>query len=577
MKYRNNISIMAKHSMIAVVIVLVAQGCDNTRYYPENASGIFTNNTYNNTFRDFSLAVVSAMNENPEFRKLIREEALEMNDGDYDVLLTNIAGEALSAKSGSSKSMGCLSVKELLNRHFAKTVRQDYLKSSSSPIDDLLSEYPDLQISVPVNAEEWDPGNYIPVVTFLPLEYDELSTMELTAYTPDGDTVLLDAVTPPDDPVIVVSLSERYVSEELPEAVIEPPIPLNLTSSLTESGIRLSWSMPDSTDIDNTEGYYVYRLSSESQSYTMLTALYGSNNRSYNDYNVVSAASYSYFIIAFNGSEVSSPSNYVTVTAPFLPKPVTSFDAIQHAKNEVELRWQNDNSQYILETRIYKHVIGVSSEYVMIGSYPANQSETMDHNIDVGKKTLYKVHHVTALGESNPKYDFIQAPYRDISQNSPIYIKQIKFSDWELERWPAGKPEFYITVTNVDALSKTPYKVQDQMDCQFTSRSKTSQIFTGKKVLDWKPGFWYDMLTFTALEYDRTINGLKMSIGVKFNSKDLLKLNFLEATAGVQFEIDFKDKGEICGNSYYDYFSEPESWLIFPNYGVQILVSESDN
>ncbi len=336
------------------------------------------------------------------------------------------------------------------------------------------------------------------------------------------------------------------------------------------------WEMPSTTAPLNTTGYYIYRKNSGSSSYSRIKTVPGAYNRSFDDNTVEASRSYSYYVIAYYQVETSSPSNYITITAPNYPKPVLSFDAIQNSKNEIELRWQNDHSQYILETKISKHVVGVTSGYQFFKSFTANEQDYFDHDVTVGKKVVYKINHVTSLGESNAKYDFVQVPYRDISQNSPVYIKKIKFSDWRIERWPAGKPEFYVTVTNVDAGGKTPYTVQDQIDCQFSSRSSTSQVFTGKKVIDWKPGFWFDMLTFTAIEYDRSWGKLTLKASVGYNLKDADKKG-LQASAAADYEITFEDKGEKCGNSYLNYFDNPEQWLVFPNYGVQILVSESDN
>jgi len=85
------------------------------------------------------------------------------------------------------------------------------------------------------------------------------------------------------------------------------------------------------------------------------------------------------------------------------------------------------------------------------------------------------------------------------------------------------------------------------------------------------------MLTFTAVEYDRPSGKLTLTIGVGYNMKDTLKLGFLQGNAGIEYPIVFEDKGEQCGNSYFDYFANPETWLVFPNYGVQIRLSETDN
>ena len=576
-----NINLFLTGIIPVLFVVLIPAGCERSELRPgdsHNSERLFEKNGYNLDMQDFSLAVTSAIKDNKSFRNLIKEEALKMFDGDYDVLLSNIVNYSVVPAESSVKSAGkeyC--VRDLLQSHFKSSSGQAEKKSTGSVIDDLISKYPYLQISVPVNAEKWIDETYIPVVTFIPYEFDEASTTEVTGYTSDGNAIALDAVNPPDDPVIVISMNERIEIIEDPKGPVLPPDPYNLIGVLTESGIRLLWEMPDTASATNTEGYYVYRKAEGETNFVKVSTITGVNNRAYDDLNVVSERTYSYYVTAFYGSEVSSPTNYLTIKAPALPKPVLSFDAIQHARNEVELRWQNDNSQYISETRIYKHIVGVTSDYVLFKTFTSGQHDYFDHDITVSKKTVYKAVHVTNLGESNPKYDFIQAPYRDISQGSPVYIKQIKFTDWKIESWIAGKPEFYITVSNVDPVNKNPFKVQDQINCMFSSRSRTSQVFTGVRILDWQPGFWYDMLTFTALEYDRPSGELKIDIGVKFNTKDTLKLGFIEGSAGINYTIIFKNKGEECGNSYFDYFDNPESWLIFPNYGVQILVSESDN
>ncbi len=249
---------------------------------------------------------------------------------------------------------------------------------------------------------------------------------------------------------------------------------------------------------------------------------------------------------------------------------------IQNTKDEIELRWQNDHSQYILKTDISKHVVGITNGYKFLKSFTANQQDYFDHDVIAGKKVVYKINHVTSLGESNAKYDFVHVPYRDISKNSPVYIKQIKFTDWKIERWPAGKPEFYIIVTNVDAGGKTPYKVQEDIDCQFSSRNNTSQVFNGKKVIDWKPGFWFDMLSFYVVEYDRSLGKLDITASVGYNSKNQDSTG-LNAAGKVDFKCTIQDKGQKCGNAYLNYYDNPEVWLEFPNYGVKVLVSESDN
>lgn len=581
MKHKSIINLLkAKALIIALGLIFIFQACEKNEIVEDDSilikEEIFQDNEYNTDFSDFAKAVSNALKTNSSFRKVVKEEALLMIDGDYDVILKKVINKEVAASTTLKSVNVNYTVKDLLEDSYPSSGQLKLKSASTSIIDELSNKYPDMQIAVPIHAEEWDEENYIPTVTFLPLEYDDATTKTLSGYDSNGNTVAVDVINEPDKPVIVISENERMIIEPDPDFPIIPSTPTNLSGSQTESGIRLMWEMPSTTTPLNTTGYYIYRKNSGSSSYSRIKTVPGAYNRSFDDNTVEASRSYSYYVIAYYQVETSSPSNYITITAPNYPKPVLSFDAIQNSKNEIELRWQNDHSQYILETKISKHVVGVTSGYQFFKSFTANEQDYFDHDVTVGKKVVYKINHVTSLGESNAKYDFVQVPYRDISQNSPVYIKKIKFSDWRIERWPAGKPEFYVTVTNVDAGGKTPYTVQDQIDCQFSSRSSTSQVFTGKKVIDWKPGFWFDMLTFTAIEYDRSWGKLTLKASVGYNLKDADKKG-LQASAAADYEITFEDKGEKCGNSYLNYFDNPEQWLVFPNYGVQILVSESDN
>ena len=543
---------------------------------------LFEQNEYNHDFKNLALAVSNAMKSNLEFRRIIKQEVLLQFDGDYNVLLSKIKEIELEEKSASLKSTNKkFLVKNLLEESLPTDVAFTGLKSTLSFIDELAVKYPNLQIAVPVHAEDWD-ENYIPVVTFVPYEFDVTLTPEVTGYESNGGIINLDVINEPSEPVIVISENERLPREDETKDPIMPDNPTNLTGITTESGIRLTWQMPATSGSQNTTGYYIYRKGVNDVTFIKISTVLGEFNRSYDDNNVIPSSSYSYFVIAYNQGDTSQPSNIINITAPNFPKPVTSFDAIQNTKNEIELRWQNDHSQFIQETKLYKHISGVTNDYVQIGSFNANQHHFFDRDVILGKKVTYKINHVTSLGESNPKYDFVQVPYRDISENSPVYIKKVYVHQLEkIEPWIYGAPEFYVTVTNVAPGGKDAYKVQENIRLDFDKRRKMSQTFRGVKVLDWKPGFWYDMLTFSALEYNKIRGELKVTISVGKNLKDLEKLGLTKAA--VDAEIVFKNNGKSCGNSFISYFDDPDSandflgtWLEFPQYGLKVLISEVD-
>ncbi len=585
MKHFNNIQTLNRFNfnhlghLFSLFLLLFITGCEKEDYI-EHSEPILAKeiveNEYNQDLENFTLAVQKSLVQSKEFRTMIQSEALKQNRGDFDVLLKDILHNEVRTIGSNNKS-SFLSVEELLSDNFVSTLNSEKSgskTSAASVIKELSEKYPHLQISVPVNAEQWDSSSNTPVITFLPRNYSDATTATLIGYDQSGQEVMLDAVKEPDYPVIVIGQNERSMMmvEPIGGGETEAPTPINLTGSETEAGLRLSWSLPAGSNI-YFSGYYVYRKSTINNSYEKVATISGAFNRSYDDNQVAPGASYSYYVVSFDGMQTSLPSNYITITAPLRPKPVLSFDAIQNALNEIELRWENDNSQFIESTTIQKHVIGVTSDYQSLGTFSADQHHYMDHDLIKGKQVNYQINHVTSLGVSNAKYDFVRVPYRDISEPSPVYIKQIKYSDDRIERWPAGKPEFIINVANVD-VNKSAYPVQDGMKFVYDDNdSRTSQEFSGRKVLDWDPGYWYDMLTFTVVEYDVSFGTMDITASVGYNKKNALKTG-LDVAGKVEYNYEVKDEGERCGSQTFSYYAVPDQWIQMPNYGVEIRVSD---
>ncbi len=92
------------------------------------------------------------------------------------------------------------------------------------------------------------------------------------------------------------------------------------------------------------------------------------------------------------------------------------------------------------------------------------------------------------------------------------------------------------------------------------------------------------MLTFTAIEYNKPSQELELNISVGYNQKNLEKTSFT-IKGGATYKVKFDNKGQQCGTSYHSYFDNPDkgsdfpvpgTWLVFPNYGFRILISEID-
>lgn len=569
--------------LLTAFILVLTTGCEEQTNIPDPSeiSASFNESDYNNKLNNVAIAFSKLLSESYDLRASVKKSALIQFDGDYDILITSFLDEEVILDipdlSKGDASVYKSTLRNLLNDRLEGVQDMSGSKGSESIIDEITWQYPLLQVSVPVHAEKWDEKNYIPPVTFIPEEYDEESTDYVIGYNSKGEKVLIDAVNPPDYPVIVIGINERIDQPVSPKAAGTPAIPTNLTGNATDRGIILMWQMPDTTSNTNTTGYCIYKKGPFEDIFKLAYDMKGADNREYQDFDLAAGVSYTYYVQSYYQDITSPPSNYISVKAPSITGPVLSFEAIPLSKSSLELQWQNETTQYSDKIRIYKRVLGEDPDYSVLTEIPPSEQSWIDNDITPGRIIHYSICNVTPVGESNAKFDFVYAPYRDISQQSPVFIKQIEFNDWKLEGWLAGKPEFYIvaTITGKDGLH--PRTVTTPVEFKFNSRKKESRIFRNKQIANWKPESWYDVLTVTALEYDRPSGGLKYAVTVKHNLKnDYGQLHLVSHVRGGH-GIKFRHHGEKCGSSYLNYFDDPEMWLQFPEYGLKILLSESDN
>ncbi len=88
-------------------------------------------------------------------------------------------------------------------------MKSNLFVSGNDFLEKLKQAIPNLQVAVPIHCSEWDTKNYIPLVAFLPFDYNEENTESVIAYDAQGNTHILDVNIEPDVPVIVVGRSER--------------------------------------------------------------------------------------------------------------------------------------------------------------------------------------------------------------------------------------------------------------------------------------------------------------------------------------------------------------------------------
>ncbi len=137
-----------------------------------------------------------------EFRALLKQKALSKFDGDYDVLYSQIKSEMLSN---------------------GKTVDQS-LAALNSNFSNIAAGIPKLNVSVPVECDNWNTATYVPNVAAQPFALREDSLVTIKTYKANGTIQLMDAKTDPTVPVVVLGVCERVDENEqlLPQYVNNP-------------------------------------------------------------------------------------------------------------------------------------------------------------------------------------------------------------------------------------------------------------------------------------------------------------------------------------------------------------------
>ncbi len=300
--------------VIVVALMTMFVSCDKNENVvddqstPTNPEELYAKTEYNLDMRDFAMAVNEAINANKSFRKLIKEEAMRKFDGDYDVLLTNIVDKPVAHNdvddgiNTPNKAKTNFTVCDLLEDAFFALAEKDKIRGIStksglklsdsrqksiannqSIISELTEKYPDLQVSVPVHAEDLEDENYIPLVLFIPEEVNETTTAFLPAIK-NNDLIAVNAINEPDNAVLVVGMNERVIQPIENEDI--PPTPTGLLATSTSTGILLTWIKAANATIENTIGYYIYRKASGEAGYSMIANVVGINNVSYTDTNI---------------------------------------------------------------------------------------------------------------------------------------------------------------------------------------------------------------------------------------------------------------------------------------------------
>ena len=264
--------------------------------------------------------MLAASMGNPEIRNIIKSEAQLKFDGDYDILVNTLHSVELEKHN--------VTIKKMLANSCVETRANEggFSEDLETLIEEIQTQFPNLQVSVPVHCDEWDTENYTPLVAFLPYDYDDQVATEIEAFDTNGNSYMLSLDEDPEQPVIVVSISERvdrdgsfkggdasYVNFEDVDVVTTrtsptTPSDINLFHAGAEI-LELGWA-----DLSNETGYVVYRKSEGESTYSVIANL-PANQNYYIDSNVVAGVKYRYKVRAINNDGESGYSTTISTIA----------------------------------------------------------------------------------------------------------------------------------------------------------------------------------------------------------------------------------------------------------------------
>lgn len=490
-------------------------------------------------------------------------------DGDFDILLKRFKDSTIVFNNES------LTVNEFLDIYYKRlglsVLPFDEYYGYNNNLNHITDLYPKIQISIPVNIEEWD-LSYNPVVVFVPRDYNEGVTANVIGYK-NNSVLLVDAEIPPNNPIVVIGRNER--TDPRPVIISPPDVNIVLQGNTYQGGIKLSWTVSDLNK--PISGYNIYRKGESQYDFERVRVNNNKYNTTFEDNDVNSLVSYTYFVRAYNYSGESPPSNYKEVVAPDVPYPVSTFKAIINTNSWAELRWQHKQGQYIDHTDLFKRKFKISQppEYELIGRFDNDETEYFDLLFpqNGGDRYDYKIVEVSNMGNSNPLYDFITVPTRDIEQASSVRIKQISYVSGkknEIEGWLKGAPEFRISVVKGTS-EKTASVVQEEIYCDMDKGYTYKNYNT--IVTNWLPSDWMEKLTFKVVEYDYGPN-IDLKVNAGYDKKDSTQTKLISGSITLTLDDLLNNKDEIVGQQHLRFIDPVDFVLEFPNGGVKIQLGQ---
>ncbi len=177
--------------------------------------------------------------------------------------------------------------------------------------------------------------------------------------------------------------------------VVSPSAPLNVSFSLGEDFVNLTWDAPEDDGGSAIVEYLIYRNGT-------LYAMVGGTQLWYNDTNVSEWVTYEYYITALNSVGESNASITINCTPESVPEAPENLSA-DVGEWYVNLTWTVDNESHVAGFIVYR-------DGIPIAQVPASQTWYNDTNVSRGRKYVYCVSAVNEAGVGVPSDNFTAVP-----------------------------------------------------------------------------------------------------------------------------------------------------------------------
>lgn len=148
---------------------------------------------------------VSVKLNSTAFRKMLKHEVLLRFDGDANILISSML-KRLPKYLAYEKNQATLN----------RTDADDPLLSSFNfdILEEAANDFPQMQLAVQTDAENWDAVSFVPEVVYLTANYDESTHSFVNGYDANQNPITASTLEDPVDNYVVVSQNERTIQRD---------------------------------------------------------------------------------------------------------------------------------------------------------------------------------------------------------------------------------------------------------------------------------------------------------------------------------------------------------------------------